>query len=418
MNLQTLITRLKSAFSRCVYGVENSNNLGMDRTLAFFAWYGGADIHLLKKLPRSVQTKRAAFGATMLAVLTATSLIAATVWSDIIGPVFGICTAIVWFWIITTVERAIIKFIDHDNAKNIGKVITFKAVALIAIVVAVRILLVYTISSFNARMMEMQVFRPEIMADIASQRQIKTNRLGDSVNSIVTGFQQEKSALAKNVDLKNAIYQNAIAGMQKKIDNLRDSTLNQQNRLSGEIEGLVGSGLKGYGPAATAKQQALTRDSDMLVQMQASLDASKHTMPEYLALQQAIADKNAGWSNIDAQIAEAQNSHKEKAIELKTMKLDGFNDRFHALERLAADSALMRLFFLLFFTLEALPILLKMIMGKDALTVEISIEILQHETTHQYEKLLALLKVRTDFENRMKALRDNTHEPQLTPAIV
>jgi hypothetical protein len=378
---------------------KQSSGISINPILLFFAWYGGSDVKLLKNLPTATIGKRAAFGFAMFASVILSAIIAATVWTDIKGPTFGIATAFIWFFVMTGIERAVMIFMDHDAAKESPNK------AKLVVIIAARFLLIFAISSINARMIEMQIFSDEIKADIANQRQLQLNHLTDSVNKSIAVINTQKDEYQKNYDDKNTIYQNALGAKQQEIATMRDSLMSEQNKLNGEIEGIVGSHLLGYGPAAEAKKQALVRDSVMIDKMTAALDSSKRTMPEYLALQQALKDKNAGWAQADAQIAQIRASEATKVAELKSAKMDGLNDRYHALERISADSSFMTLFFCLFFAFEALPIILKMMMGKDLLTNAIRLQGLKHAKDHHHDALIEMQTAQNSFEARSTDLK-------------
>lgn len=327
-------------------------------TLAtFYAWYGGADISVLKTVPSGVQAKRAGLGAVMLIVILVSSLLAGKVWSDIYSPAAGVLIAVVWFVLITALDRMIMTIMDHEKEKGGWKRYT---------IISVRILMVLGISYVNATIIQMMIFRPEIEQVIAEHRNADLQHVIDSITPVIDQFEADKAANDQLVIDAETSYQTWYANQTQAIRAQRDSLRMREDLWAKEIEGIVGSGKKGYGPAAKAKRELITQDSLRLAAMEAEFAASTITTPEYQAIATAQKLRDSRNAVIDRDIAKTKLFEARELKRVEAQKIDGFSDRYDALHVVAGRNVFVYAWFLLFILIEALTIIVKMMMGRDA----------------------------------------------------
>ncbi|HRH30897.1 MAG TPA: DUF4407 domain-containing protein [Candidatus Paceibacterota bacterium] len=368
------------------------------------AWFAGADLKILKDMPSSVIEKRASFGYTMFMAVIASAFIAAAVWGDIMDSfAVGLLIGVVWFFAIWMIDRSIMAFMDHDKP---GK--SHKKTA----VIITRITLVVALSYINGTFAQLKIFEAEIEQKISEIKNDKIAQVNDSISNVLLPLENEKRDLAIGSEGKMNDYQNWVAMRQAAINTQRDSLRKREDLWIKEIEGLVGSGVRGYGPAAKAKREAITQDSIRLAEAIASFEAEKLSSPEYLAIGLSKTQQDRRTTEINASIAKIEAQKADRIRKINSEKADGLSHRYEALKDVAGTSLLVWAVFLMFFVFESLSIILKMMMGRDEYDEHIRLQREKFVTDEQFKISEGIQKSRDTHEinmNNLSAARAENH---------
>lgn len=322
-----------------------------------FAGYAGADISILKTVPSSVQLKRAGLGALMFVVIYVSSILAVKVWMSIYNNfAAALFIGIVWFTLITIMDRVFLTMMDQEKKGSRWKT---------GVIVTTRILIVLAISYINATMIQMQVFETEIQQVFVENREANIQHVRDSINPIVEQWEDDKIANDETVNEKETAYQAWYGSQMASINAQRDSLRAREAMWAGEIEGIVGSGKKGYGPAAKAKRELITQDSLRLMNAIAEFENAKINTPEYMAIATAMEIRDRRNADIDKDIAKTRAYETKQIAKLTDQKIDGLSDRYDALHVVAGRNVFVYAWFMLFIIIEALTIIVKVMMGRD-----------------------------------------------------
>jgi len=250
----------------------------------------------------------------------------------------------------------------------------------------------------------MIVLNPEIQEKVAHNRQNAIADFRTFTDKKVADVETLKTAAAKPYVDAKAKYDKVLSDKRAYITKLREDYMEGQHNLIGEIEGRVGSGLMGDGPAAKEKRTALLRDSIAIENMQKDLDSNATKIPEYSAMQSALADRNKAWEPLDKQIAQLHADEDKKIADLKSQKMDGLIQRMEAMNQVAADSPLYYLYFIFLFMVECLPLIMKIMLGPDEYTFALAMQYKQYVV----EKFLIteekLLQKEFDYQTKFNDL--------------
>lgn len=345
---------------------------------SFSGFMGGLDRTLSKTLDPVVRDKHVRFGYLVISVIVLQSCIAGSAWSELMHSIsVGIAVFIAWIIVFSAMDSLMMELMNRELAKtrtySIGSI-------------AARIIIIGFTSYLNSTMAEMRIFDGEIKKSIYDFRQAEFQALSDTTAIRVDSLQDAKQPFQKVVDEKNLAFAKWLNGEISKIDAKKSEVTARETDLVKEIEGSAGSGKRGDGDVAKAKRVAIDQANQALRDETASLDLSKETRPEYLALQSALDEQKKQVERIDAQIAKEEKNLEQKKAEISKLRDDGFLDRYHALERVGADNWLVRIVWAFFFFLELSILIFKVtMMSRD----EYHDILLNHLNTVFKEKILA-----------------------------
>jgi hypothetical protein len=349
----------------------------------FFAFLAGADLNLLNSMPSSVIAKRAGFGFLMFIAVFISAAIACSVWGEILqSEKAGLIVGLGWFLAVAAIDRSILTFMDHDSDSNSWKKYT---------IVFARLAMVLGISYLNTTIAEMKIFEKEIAEVIQNQKDSRINFVGDSIAIHIDSLEAIKAlTLASFSKIQNE-YTKWTASQEAEIISMRQALRDREDIWVQEIEGLVGSGKKGYGPAAKAKREAIKQDSIRLEEKIASFNLAKTTTPEFVSLQDGQTLRDKKLAELDNAIFALNNYNSSETASTNARALDGFSHRYNALGVVAKETpVLVYAVFIMFFIFESLVVLLKMMMGRDAYDEAIRLQNLEFVVEKQHSVSLQL----------------------------
>lgn len=380
--LQRVVDFLKRQWSRFIFAM---------------AWFAGADLKLMKQMPSSVIEKRSGFGFAMFMAVFASAFVTTCVWTSIKGPTAGLLIGILWFVLMWTIDRMIVIYMDHDVPG-----FTWKKGA----VVAGRLLLVFGLSGFNSTVAEMMILDTEIHQVLVADKQATLSQLNDSIDVANKPLESEKRALVNEVRSKTDEYTLWTTMRNAQIKAAEDSLRARENMWIGEIEGIVGSGKKGYGPAAKAKREAISQDSIRLVQARIDFENEKLSDAHYMAIQSAEGARDVRTAELNILIAKNVAYQEKETARINALKDDGFIDRYHALHTVAGDAPVFAfIIFLIFFCIEALVVILKLLSKRDAYDEAIKLQSEEFVADKQHSIISKIQQAKNSLADTLNEMR-------------
>ncbi|GEM_PF-3721233 len=210
---------------------ENTESAALESVKYFLWWCAGADLTTLRKA-ESEHTKYTAIGMMMAAIPCVATVSA----FSFLKLTFGIPTIIAllggvgWGILIFILDRLILTYHRKDKHELLRAIPRLVLALSLAFVIGEPLLL--------------RLFKGEIDLELSRSGQ---TLLIDAHDKAETRFTSEKTALL-----------NANADLQKRLDELKSIRDEKEAAVIGEIEGTVGTGIKGEGLAARQKQQAFS----------------------------------------------------------------------------------------------------------------------------------------------------------------
>jgi len=337
----------------------------------------------------------------MLVVAVMSAVFAARMWGDIFNSIVAeILVFFLWFNLIWAMERSIIIFFDNGNGKWV--------------IATVRLVIVFFISFVNTSFAGIMVFDSEIKEVLVETRTANQKHVKSQEDDAVSLIQAKRDVLSGNVSDAENKYNKIISAQEARIDDQRKKLKESSDRLAGEIAGSVGSHVPGFAKAAQAAKEIMDADKKLLDEMISRLENQRTTCPEYSSLEIAKAKLAREDPPLLAQIEKTRKSFSEKASIVEVLKNDGYSDRYLALWGVAKKTPLLIIsFFFLFFVIEALPIIMKLMANKDnydeilnALKAEKSAEIAQNSE-------LTMLQNMKKHNEAINPLREESLRTQL-----
>jgi hypothetical protein len=388
----------------------------------WFAAFAGTPMHLYRKAPGNVQTKRWILGASVFTILIISSILAGLAYGSIyavpiaLGITVAVCVGLTWFWLIRSIEIPFMVSFDSEWAgviKN-GNPKPNRLGGKMLPAALVRIFISFCISAIVSTFILMLIFRSEIALQIDKKRDASITQSLVDMNARIAPLQGLKDQYQARYDQAKAAYEGLFASERAEIARLKTQVEYWQKQLAGEIAGKVGSGKEGDGATAKADRKNLEDNQKALAQAQAAYKGYDSSSSQFKALQIALHDRDVNIAPLDIQIAAIRADQVKTAARLGNAKMDGLIDRYNALLDIAKDSPLYWLYYALFLAIEMMPLILKITLGPDAITYAIAMENKENEANEFYakEKVLMDLQVKHEMHmgNQMTALINNRQQ--------
>lgn len=375
----------------------------------FFAWFAGADLEVWRKMPSPVRKKRTGFGIAMFLALVVTSFLAGRVWGDIFhSTAAGILIGFMWFVLMWGIDRLIIVFMDNENGN--------KRYAMAAL----RFVMIIAIAYINTTFVTMEIYSTAIANNIMADKKAELKLVNDSVAVVKASIQNERDQLTDDVTSTTAAHESELAAEQAKVDEQRSLWRTHQDQFMAEVAGDVRtgtSGKKGWGDAARAMKKIADEDSLQLIMMTARLDTIKTHLGSYILLQNAKAKLEKRDPELVAQLDSVTSFVHQKEQEVMNRQQDGYGERTDAMWKEAGKRPFsFGMVMALFFTLESIAIVGKLIGRSDNYDKQLALIKQKHAADHQYAAEVALQQAANDHANTMGALYQQSVSGQAAQA--
>jgi hypothetical protein len=296
-----------------------SNEPRLSAVHAFFAWFGGSVLALLKKCEKPVQQARSMRGRLLFVTVLVSSLLAGLAWALVSQDIWtGVAVGVVWFGLMAALDQNLMSQMDGTAAR--GKT---------AILLIFRLGIIVVMAHLNSHFVQLWMFNTEIEAVLAEKRQDKIANADDKLSTARKGYDTWYKAERNRID-------DALAAARK-----------ARLELTDEISGKGGSGRPGYAQIARTKEEGLKREETNLLKEEATFLETAKSGVEARALKRA------------------EESHSEVTTQIKGKKKEGLVDRSEALEEVASNNPLVHWMYGLFMILETLAFLVKLLSKQD-----------------------------------------------------
>lgn len=331
--------------------------------MTLFTWVAGCDLAVIGTMPTGEINKKAAIGLTMLFTISVAAFAAGNAGAIFLSPSLVVPFAILWAGVIFSIDRAIIVFMDTKqahataNGNDTSNVSKWTAIG-------GRFVIIFCMSYLTSTAVEMLIFEKEIEGVITEKREARTKAITATADSARAAVDSLKFVAQQGVSVKRGEVARYAETLDNQINALRQNIQMEQDTLRLEIQGRVGSGKQGAGPAAEAIRANISADENELAELIAKRDkaiAGSVAQSDLLAGEEFVDNQI---KVLDKQIAAIDAEQAAKLAEVETVVGDGFKDRYLALQKLWDDTPfLMFMVFLLLMIIESMPILLKLFSG-------------------------------------------------------
>lgn len=341
----------------------------------FSSWIAGCDLKIMATMPSGEILKKGTMGGVMIMVTIIAFMSGTNAGNIFLGPDLAFTVGLVWAMLVLTVDRIMIVMFDNTYAYKKAQGIEVNGSSKLKIAGA-RILLVLIMSSLTSIAVNLRVFQKEIDGVLAEKRIEYENAVRNEADSLRGIVLMEMDSVNQKVSDSRGEHSEYVATLDGEIDTLEHSIQERQDELQMEIQGRVGSGMKGLGPAAQAIYRNIMADSVRLAEFEAKRAEAIASSVTKSGLDAAEKFATSRLTDLEDRIKTIDGDEKKKLAQIATVVGDGFQERVAALNTLRERSPiLMALWMLLFLVIETLPLVLKIWSGnglyEDALALQL-----------------------------------------------
>lgn len=416
-NLESIGEKAKGITAK----VAGSISYIWNAVMTAFSWIAGCDLAILPFLPSGEVGKKSAIGLTMLFTITVSALAAAYAGTLFLSPEHGWAFGLLWAGVILSIDRAIIVFMDVKHAKNINEGNGNGLLATVATVTG-RLAIILCMSYLTSTAVEMLLFESEIEGVVASKRQTLVDKIHTEADSTRAAIALEKVGVAEEVAKVREKHQAYVGQYDARIDSLQASIQHRQDELQLEIQGRVGSGKKGLGPAAQAIYRNIMADSVAMAGLRAERKAMLESSVTQAALSSAEDFATLRIEELDRKLEAVDRNEKSELDQVETVVSKGFKDRYLALQSLLDESPiLMWAVFLMLMFIESLPVLMKLWSGYGRYEEMLAAQYQQHKVqtmAKQEQDLAQLANTNLETMNGLSVRRDGLEQEAASKALV
>lgn len=239
----------------------------------------------------------------------------------LLASIFGI----IWGLMIFNLDRFMVNTMFSDGTHRITKE-EWKGAG-------PRLVLAVFIGIVISTPIELRIFKDKIQAQLIIDQGAETQKMDSTHKNLFGQIKEKEDAKAYN---------------NKRLDNKRDELAKEEGRLYGETVGDLGTGKRGYGPAAKQLQQNVDRLKGEVKRLEEEVEKANALLDKQLE----PLYKQAG--NYSSDRNKAEKSMKGFAAELKSLNAITSNDSALLIARC--------LIMFLFIAIEIIPTLFKLMM--------------------------------------------------------
>lgn len=380
--------------NQTTFGSQVKNLGGQIRI--FFATLGGCDRETISRCPSGDINVKASLGVLMLMVCILAGIGMANMAPMFVSNVgIIIAIAILWAGFILSLDRGFISGMDRNYA-NGGKRNWFMDIGMMI----VRFTFIFFTSYLVAISLEIQIFKTEIDKVIVEKARIESVHVKDSIKNEKSILYAELDAAKMRLDNASGKQNDYLESIRAEVDALSDSVRAQEQAITGEIEGLIGSGKKGYGPAAKKKEEYLESEKQRLAAMQAEYERLRMESPSAVAFAEEQQKYKRFLEDHKKDLAELEKAETEALKSVSDNTTYGFQDRFDALKDLKSgnNSFLIWAVWFMIFLIETSPILMKLMIKPGVYENQLKLSFEEHYAGEYQDTLTASAKKIHDGE--------------------
>ena len=370
----------------------------------FFGWFGTVNVKQFRGLSWEAQNKRSIFGFGMLIGIALGAFNFGLLINDMKhNPTIAFIAGCCWFIILAALDRIVVMSMDSFDAKSMmeeggsdDKELTWKDHLTRFFkskyaFVSLRFLMIIIMTFMVTKVVEMNLFASSVKEQLVQMKAEAIQDVNKKRTARISELNGQKDAAQIAVQPYIRKYKDAIKPFETQVDQQREIVRKDLIVWQYEVDGKDVNGqptTRGRGDkgVAAAKRAIFKNDSVMLAQLEADLQSKTASLPETADLVIAQKKADAEIDRLNTLIKSETERFDQQTAKVKNASNDGLNERYVALDRVEKQNPIWaRVIMAILFILESLPVLGKLMLGKD-------------------EYVLAIKSARLEAENRLKLL--------------
>lgn len=339
----------------------------------FFAKAGGTTIASFEKANQNDQQRRVTLGIVVLVVILFTSLVQSIGWTVPFGPI-GLIVGPFWFCIFFYFERMLLQQMDNDKAHWLSdtwlrgerELNATKRSIQIRWLIA-RFVMILVTSFFASEMLQVMIFKPEIMAEIKTRKETEIKRIGDSLDiqrAAVLDMVLEKQNVRDSAQAELTAYINRYDA---KISEVSDSINSWNAKLPYEVRGEGGiSGKYGDGPVAKSIRETIRMYEGMRDNWLISRDSAQVNSEPAHTLKKCEQDLESERAFAAKALARIDSTQAFEVRKVENRPMLGLAATISVLHDVASRDWTIWVIFAMFILVEIIPMVLKTVSKLDS----------------------------------------------------
>lgn len=319
------------------------------------------------------QGKRRNTGILVFIIISTSACLASVSWSIPLGWK-GIFVGPFWFMIMLFLERILLQQMDTNNYHNTANQwlagnfdpSTMKSRPAIWIVI-MRFVLIFFISYVNSEMVQVLMFKPEIVAETMLRQNKETAHIVDSLSAIRKVVDAKYNEKEKALSAAQANQNNLISNYDQRIAALDDSLTFWNSKYVYEVKGPNGvTGISGDGPVAKSIQKTIDRFTNMKIDLVAERDGAKSESSQMMSITMAQNELEQAKAVRKVEVDKIDKKQAELIKQIIDRPVNGLYYMLSVLSDISGRNPFIWFMFFLFFLIEAIPIIVKAMMKNDS----------------------------------------------------
>ena len=342
----------------------------------FFSLIGTVPVKQYRKLNWATQKSRAIFGSAMLISF----LIGAINWSIAVHDLThslgaGIIVGIAWFFLVSMVDRLFVLSMDKQAAKRASKDMTdwsimdkfFDFIKSGEILfMSLRLVVIFFSTLIVSEVITANLYDREIKSELVVMKAEKIQDVNKLRTARIAELNGEQEVAQQQVAPYIVKFKAAAKPLENLVEDQRKLVREKDQDYNDEYNGIARSGKpRGDGKLAKLKKAELQKAEARLHEMETELAQKEASLPEYGELTIAQKKADAEIKRINALIKDETANFDGQVAKVKANSGDGLDNRMTALKRVSKNSPWPTRFMILLFIIEAIPLIGKILIGKD-----------------------------------------------------
>ena len=342
----------------------------------FFGMVATVPVKQYRRYNWSTKKFRAIFGSAMLLSF----LVGAINWSiafrDLTQSLAsGITAGVVWFFLVSMIDRIFVVSMDKQAAKRLAKdrsdwTVLDKIKDFLfggeIVFMAIRVVVIFYSSLIVSEVITANLYDKEIKQELIVMKAETLEAINQKSTTDIAFLNKEKKADMEEVDKVRGKYNLALAPLKTAIDQQSVITNQAHQEYIDELNGDPRTHHSyGNGSVAKAKFSVWQQQEQKLSGMNDQFEKAKSSIPEYAALKTAEANAEADIKRVDELIAKNVDAKNKQIAVVQKTSSDGLDQRMTALKRVSKNSPWPGRFMIMLFIIEAIPLIGKILIGKD-----------------------------------------------------
>jgi hypothetical protein len=346
----------------------------------FCGWFGTVNVKQFRILSWETQNKRSIFGFGMLIGICLGAFNFGLLINDMkhnstIAFVAGLC----WFVILAALERLVVTSMDSFDAKAMmtegqqddDKKLTWKDYVVNFLkskyaFVIVRFFMIFVMTFMVTKVVEINLFDSAVKEQLVQMKAENVQKVNKLRTARLAELNGQKDVAENAVQPFIKKCNDVVKPLKDEVTKARENTNQALENLRREIDGEAGGHGRGDKAIAATKRAIYKADSIELVKLEEQLSSKIAELPEYAAYIVARKKADAEIERLNLLIKSETERFDQQTAKTRSAANDGLNERYVALGRVEAENPIWsRVIMIILFILESLPVLGKLMLGKD-----------------------------------------------------